>query len=48
MVGLDVCGVDVVCETVLRPLEEQQGGVVEVNAAPGLQNAFEPLIWQRA
>jgi cyanophycin synthetase len=37
MVGLDVCGVDVVCESVLRPLEEQQGGVVEVNAAPGLR-----------
>ena len=34
MVGLHICGVDVVCESVLRPLEEQRGGVVEVNAAP--------------
>ncbi len=42
MVGLDVCGVDVVCETVLRPLEEQQGGVVEVNAAPGLRMHLNP------
>ena len=28
MVGLDVCGVDIVCESVLRPLEAQCGGVV--------------------
>ncbi|HRE16784.1 MAG TPA: cyanophycin synthetase, partial [Rhodocyclaceae bacterium] len=32
MVGLDICGVDVVCDTVLRPLEEQGGGMVELNA----------------
>ncbi len=37
MVGLDICGVDVVCNTVTRPLEEQAGGIVEVNAAPGLR-----------
>jgi cyanophycin synthetase len=41
-VGLDVCGVDIVCESVLRPLEEQQGGVVEVNAAPGLRMHLNP------
>ena len=42
MVGLDICGVDVVCESVLRPLEEQGGGVVEVNAAPGLRMHLNP------
>jgi cyanophycin synthetase len=42
MVGLDICGVDVVCETVLRPLEEQGGGIVEVNAAPGLRMHLNP------
>jgi cyanophycin synthetase len=42
MVGLDVCGVDVVCETVLTPLEEQSGGIVEVNAAPGLRMHLSP------
>jgi cyanophycin synthetase len=41
-VGLHVCGVDVVAETVLRPLEEQSGGVVEVNAAPGLRMHLSP------
>jgi cyanophycin synthetase len=42
MIGLHVCGVDVVCETVQKPLEEQQGGVVEVNAAPGLRMHIQP------
>jgi cyanophycin synthetase len=42
MVGLHVCGVDVVCESVMRPLEEQGGGIVEVNAAPGLRMHVSP------
>ena len=42
MIGLDICGVDVVCETMLRPLEAQNGGVVEVNAAPGLRMHLSP------
>ncbi|MEY2860594.1 MAG: hypothetical protein RL392_1052 [Pseudomonadota bacterium] len=42
MVGLDICGVDVVCDSILRPLEEQGGGMVEVNAAPGLRMHLAP------
>jgi cyanophycin synthetase len=42
MVGLDVCGVDVVCDSVLRPLQEQGGAVIEVNAAPGLRMHLQP------
>jgi cyanophycin synthetase len=42
IVGLHVCGVDVVAEGVLRPLEEQNGGIVEVNAAPGLRMHLSP------
>jgi cyanophycin synthetase len=42
MIGLDICGVDAVCENVIRPLEEQSGGVVEVNAAPGLRMHLSP------
>jgi len=42
MIGLDICGVDVVAETVQYPLEEQHGGVVEVNAAPGLRMHLNP------
>jgi cyanophycin synthetase len=42
MVGLHVCGVDMVCESVLKPLEAQSGGIVEVNAAPGLRMHLSP------
>ncbi len=42
MVGLDVAGVDVVCEDIRRPLEEQGGVIVEVNAAPGLRMHLQP------
>ncbi len=42
MVGLDICGIDVVCDSVLMPLEEQGGGIVEVNAAPGLRMHLSP------
>lgn len=42
MIGLHICGVDVVCESMLLPLEAQNGGVVEVNAAPGLRMHISP------
>jgi cyanophycin synthetase len=42
MIGLHVCGVDVVCQSVERPLNEQHGGIVEVNAAPGLRMHLAP------
>ena len=42
MVGLDICGVDVVCSNVHQSLEEQGGGIVEVNAAPGLRMHLAP------
>ena len=42
MIGLDICGVDVICDCVHRSLEEQGGIVVEVNAAPGLRMHLAP------
>jgi cyanophycin synthetase len=42
MIGLDICGVDVMCDSVLHPLEAQGGGIVEVNAAPGLRMHLQP------
>jgi cyanophycin synthetase len=41
-IGLDVAGVDVVCDNIKRPLDEQGGGIVEVNAAPGLRMHVYP------
>lgn len=40
--GLDIAGVDVVCHRIDRPLAEQGGGIVEVNAAPGLRMHIAP------
>lgn len=42
VVGLDIAGVDVLAEDIARPLEEQGGAVVEVNAGPGLRMHLEP------
>ncbi len=42
MLGLDIAGVDIVCNNVLTPLEEQGGGIVELNAAPGLRMHLQP------
>ncbi|MGC8697772.1 MAG: cyanophycin synthetase, partial [Halothiobacillus sp.] len=41
-IGLDVCGVDMVCERITEPLETQNGGIVELNAAPGLRMHLQP------
>lgn len=41
-VGLDVAGIDMVVEDVSRPLEEQGGVIVEVNAGPGLLMHLKP------
>ncbi|MCX6876660.1 MAG: cyanophycin synthetase [Verrucomicrobia bacterium] len=42
--GLDICGVDVVCRDISRPLEEQGGAIVEINASPGLHVHLEPAV----
>ena len=42
MIGLDVAGIDVVVRDIGRPMEEQGGVVVEVNAGPGLRMHLEP------
>jgi cyanophycin synthetase len=43
-VGLDISGIDVVAQDISRPLNEQGGIVVEVNAAPGLRMHLEPSV----
>lgn len=35
-VGLDIAGIDLVAEDISRPLAEQRGMVIEVNAGPGM------------
>jgi cyanophycin synthetase len=41
-VGLDIAGIDVVAQDISRPLEEQSGVIIEVNAGPGLRMHLEP------
>jgi cyanophycin synthetase len=36
-IGLDVAGIDIVCEDIALPLRGQHGGIIEVNAAPGIR-----------
>lgn len=42
IVGLDIAGVDVMAQDISRPLAEQGGAVIEVNAGPGLLMHLKP------
>ena len=42
IVGLDIAGVDLVAEDISRPLSEQGGAIVEINAGPGLLMHLKP------
>ena len=42
VVGLDIAGVDLVAQDISRPLAEQRGAIVEVNASPGLLMHIKP------
>jgi cyanophycin synthetase len=42
MIGLDICGLDLILEDISRPLPEKGGGVVEVNAGPGVRMHHHP------
>jgi cyanophycin synthetase len=43
VVGLDIAGIDLVVEDIRRPLREQGGAIVEVNAGPGLLMHLKPM-----
>lgn len=42
VVGLDIAGIDLVAEDISRPLTQQGGAIVEVNAGPGLLMHLKP------
>ena len=44
IVGLDIAGIDLVCRDISKPLAEQGGAVVEVNAGPSLLMHIKPGI----
>ena len=44
IVGLDICGIDIMAADLKTPLSENGGAVLEVNAAPGFRMHVEPTI----
>ncbi|WP_227370678.1 cyanophycin synthetase [Halomonas sp. M20] len=42
LIGLDIIGIDLLAESLARPLEEQSAAVVEVNAGPGFRMHLAP------
>jgi len=46
VVGLDIAGVDLVCQDISHPLAGQGGAIVEVNAGPSLLMHIKPGIGQ--
>jgi cyanophycin synthetase len=42
VIGLDICGIDIMAENLTQPLRESGGVVIEVNAAPGFRMHLAP------
>lgn len=42
MIGLDIAGLDIIARDISRPLREQGGAVIEINAGPGLRMHLSP------
>ena len=42
IIGLDICGIDIIASDLKTPLTENGGAVLEVNAAPGFRMHVEP------
>ncbi|MBC8051540.1 MAG: cyanophycin synthetase [Sphingobacteriaceae bacterium] len=42
VIGLDICGIDIMADNLSQPLEEIGGVVLEVNAAPGFRMHLAP------
>ncbi|MDB5081081.1 MAG: Cyanophycin synthase [Chloroflexi bacterium] len=46
ILALDIAGIDILCQDIRRPVQEQGGAIVEVNAAPGLRMHLHPAAGQ--
>ncbi len=42
VIGLDVCGIDIMAENLTQPLKENGGVILEINAAPGFRMHLAP------
>ena len=41
-VGLDIAGVDIICKDITKPLDKNNGAIIEINTAPGLRMHESP------
>ncbi|MBN9230087.1 MAG: cyanophycin synthetase [Legionella sp.] len=46
LIGLDVCGIDVIAKDIRLPINEHHGAIIEVNAGPGLRMHLAPNVGQ--
>ncbi|RUR09433.1 cyanophycin synthetase [Legionella sp. km772] len=44
LIDLDICGIDVVAESINKPIQNNNGAVIEVNAGPGLRMHLQPTL----
>jgi cyanophycin synthetase len=42
VIGLDICGIDIIATNLTSPIKEMGGAVLEVNAAPGFRMHLDP------
>lgn len=42
IIGLDICGIDIMAESLSVPITENGGAILEVNAAPGFRMHIDP------
>lgn len=44
VIGLDICGIDIMAESLTEPVKQNGGVVLEVNAAPGFRMHLAPTV----
>jgi cyanophycin synthetase len=42
LMNLDICGIDIIAEDITKPINQNNGAVLEVNAAPGFRMHLSP------
>ena len=42
LVQLDICGIDIIAQTISEPINQKNGAIIEVNAGPGLRMHLDP------
>ncbi|HLP18830.1 MAG TPA: Mur ligase family protein, partial [Chitinophagales bacterium] len=42
IIGLDICGIDIMADNLTQPITETGGAILEVNAAPGFRMHLDP------